>query len=94
MSNLNTELMNTLLKNESIEEFFRQQLETAINALLQCEFSAFLGYEKYHSDSWGSGNSRNGVYNRSFNTKYGTLNLIIPRDRKGAFQQQTIPKHG
>jgi transposase-like protein len=86
--------MNTLLKNESIEEFFRQQLETAVNALLQYELSAFLGYEKYNSDGWGSGNSRNGVYNRSFDTQYGTLNLIIPRDRNGEFQQQTIPKHG
>lgn len=93
MSNLNTELMNTLLKNESIDEFFRQQLETAINALLQCELSAFLGYEKYASDGWGSGNNRNGSYTRLFDTRYGTLNLIIPRDRNGEFHQQTVPKH-
>lgn len=93
MSNLNTELMNTLLKNESIEEFFRQQLETAINALLQCELSAFLGYEKHDSNGWGSGNNRNGSYTRLFDTRYGTLNLVIPRDRNGEFQQQTVPKH-
>lgn len=93
MSNLNTELMSTLLKNEPVEEFFRQQLETAINSLLQCELSAFLGYEKYDPDGWGSGNNRNGAYIRSFDTRYGTLNLAIPRDRNGEFQQQTVPKH-
>lgn len=50
MSNLNTELLNTLLKNESVDEFFRQLLEDAINDLLQAELSACLGYEKYDSD--------------------------------------------
>ena len=85
--------MNTLLKNESVEDFFRQQLENAINALLQCELSSFLGYEKHDANGWGSGNSRNGSYTRSFDTRYGTLKLVIPRDRNGEFQQQTLPKH-
>ena len=93
MLNLNTELMNVLLKNESIDEFFRQQLEMAMNSLLQSELSAFLGYEKHDSDGWGSGNNRNGSYNRSFDTRFGTLNLVIPRDRNGVFQQQTVPRH-
>ena len=93
MTNLNTELMRTLLKNESVEEFFRQHLETAINSRLLCELSAFLGYEKHDLEGWGSGNSRNGAYTRSFDTRYGTLNLAIPRDRNGEFHQQTVPKH-
>lgn len=93
MLNLNTELMNVLLKNESIEDFFRKQLESAINSLLQCELSAFLGYEKHDPDGWGTGNNRNGTYKRSFDTRYGTLELLIPRDRNGDFQQQTVPRH-
>lgn len=75
MSNLNTELLNTLLKNESVDEFFRQLLEDAINDLLQAELSACLGYEKYDSDGWGSGNSRNGSYSRTFDTRYGKLQI-------------------
>ena len=93
MSYLNTELMKALLKNDSVDEFFRQQLETAINDLLQAEITAFLGYEKYNSKGWGSGNSRNGFYDRVFDTKYGKLNLHIPRDRKGEFEQQLIPDY-
>ena len=93
MSYLNTELMKALLKNDSVDEFFRQQLETAINDLLQAEITAFLGYEKYNSKGWGSGNSRNGFYDRAFDTKYGKLNLHIPRDRKGEFEQQLIPDY-
>ena len=37
MSNLNTELMTSLLKNESIDEVFRSHLEAAMNDLLKIE---------------------------------------------------------
>lgn len=46
MSNLNTELMTALLKNESIDEVFCSQLEAAMNELLKIELTQFLGYEK------------------------------------------------
>lgn len=46
MSNLNTELMTALLKNESIDEVFRSHLEAAMNDLLKIELPQFLGYEK------------------------------------------------
>jgi len=93
MSNLNTELMETLLKNESLDEFFRSHLEKAINDLLQSELTAFLGYEKHSVEGYGTGNSRNGSYTRGLDTKYGRLELVIPRDRKGEFDQQLIPDY-
>lgn len=93
MSNLNTELMTALLQNDSLDEFFRQHLENAMNDLLQAELTVFLGYEKHSSDGWGTGNSRNGTYDRSFDTKYGTLNLKIPRDRNGEFDQHLLPEY-
>ena len=93
MSNLTTELMTALLKNDSLDDFFREHLENAMNDLLQAELTAFLGYEKHSSDGWGSGNSRNGTYDRSFDTKYGTLNLKIPRDRNGEFAQHLLPEY-
>ncbi len=65
MSNLNTELMETLLKNGSLDEFFRSHLEKAINDLLQNELTAFLGYEKNSVEGYGNGDSRNGSYTRS-----------------------------
>ena len=93
MSDLNTELMKTLLEKESVDEFFRNMLEEAINELLKAELGAFLGYDKYNSSGWGSGDSRNGTYDREFDTKYGKLHLKIPRDREGGFKQQLIPKY-
>ena len=93
MYDFSTELMKTLVEKQPLEEFFRQHLENAINTLLESELSAFLGYEKYDVAGWNSGNSRNGSYQRSFDTRYGTLNITIPRDRNGEFHQQLLPKH-
>lgn len=65
----------------------------AINELLQNELSAFLGYEPYDRNGFNSGNSRNGHYFRTFKTKYGELNLTIPRDRNGDFVNHTLPAY-
>lgn len=93
MSYLNTELTVALLNNESLDEFFRSHLGTAINDLLKTELTAFLGYEKYSTDGYNIGNSRNGYYERDLDTKYGKLHISIPRDRNGAFEQKLIPDY-
>lgn len=93
MSNLNTELAEALLKNESLDEVFRSHLEAAVNDLLKAELTAFLGYEKSSISGYGSGNSRNGFYQRDLDTKYGKLHISVPRDRNGDFDQQLIPDY-
>ena len=93
MSNINTELMTALLKNESLDEVFRKCLEEAVNGILQAELSAFLGYEKYGPEGYGSGDSRNGSYERDFDTKYGVLHISVPRDRNGDFEQRLFPPY-
>ena len=85
MTQFTTELLNFLAQKQDIDEFFRTSLETAMNDLLQAELSAFLGYEPYDKLGYNSGNSRNGSYARKFETKYGTVQLSIPRDRNGSF---------
>ena len=59
MNNFNTDLMQILAKGLDINEFFRQQLEIAINDLLKSELTVFLDYEKWEYKGYGSGNSRN-----------------------------------
>lgn len=93
MSDFTTELMNALQKDFPLNEIFRQQLESAVNGLLQSEITAFLGYEKHSSGGWNSGNSRNGSYVRTLTTSYGDLRILVPRDRNGLFAQKTIPRH-
>ena len=76
MYDFTTELIKNLSNNVSIEEIFRVELEKAFNQLLETELDCFLGYEKYSKDGYNTGDSRNGYYKRTFQTKYGELNLL------------------
>ena len=93
MANVSTNLMSALLNNESIDEVFRSELENVVNEVLSTELTAFLDYEKYDYSGRNSGDSRNGFYDRTYQTRFGTHNLRIPRDREGVFKQHTIPSY-
>lgn len=93
MTNISTNLMSALLNNESIDEVFRSELENAVNEVLSTELTAFLNYERYDYAGRNSGDSRNGFYNRTYQSRFGKLNLKIPRDREGLFKQHTIPSY-
>lgn len=91
MTDFNTDLTKALLEQRDLNDFFREQLEFSMNQLLQAELSSVLGYEPY--ERFEGPNARNGSYSRSFDTRYGKLNLIIPRDRLGIFHQHLIPDY-
>jgi putative transposase len=91
MTDFNTDLTKALLEQRDLNDFFREQLEFAMNQLLQAELSSVLGYEPYERSE--GLNARNGGYSRSFDTRYGKLNLTIPRDRLGLFHQHLLPDY-
>ena len=93
MSNFNTDLIKALSQGISIDEIIKEEIETSINQLLETELTVFLDYEKYDVIGYNSGNSRNGKYSRKLDTKYGQINVEIPRDRNGDFKQQTVPAY-
>lgn len=60
---------------------------------LDVEMADHLGYEPYESVGRGSGNSRNSAYPKRVRTDVGTVQLRMPRDRRGTFEPVTVPKH-
>ena len=93
MTNNNTNLLNTLVGTGSLREEVRSMLQQELRAALQAELTAVLGYEKGDPLGWGTGNSRNGEYNRKIDTEFGQLNIAVPRDRNGEFKQHTLPRY-
>ena len=93
MSNFNTEVIKALSQGISIYEIVRLEIETVVNQLLLTELTEFLDYEKYDVIGYNSGNLRNGYYSRTLDTKYGKINIEIPRDRNGEFKQQIVPDY-
>ena len=60
---------------------------------LEVEMTDHLGYEKGDPAGWGSGNNRNGSYDKTVQTDAGTVPVEMPRDRNATFEPQLIPKH-
>ena len=67
-------------------------IKTAVEAALQGEMTAHLGYERYAAEGRGSGNSRNGSTAKSVQTAAGPAEVSVPRDRAGTFEPVTVPK--
>ncbi|MGV0433338.1 IS256 family transposase, partial [Corynebacterium sp. 20_84] len=72
-------------------------LQASINAGLQAEMDAHLGYG--HSDrkgkaqvETGGSNHRNGSYSKTVDSGYGPVDVTMPRDRAGTFTPQMLPK--
>ena len=91
MKNLFTNENNLPLFEEAISELFRSELEKSINEILEYELTSFLDYERY--DRSDNNDYRNGSYQRRFNTRYGILNINMPRDRLGEFYSSLLPRY-
>lgn len=79
MTNLPENLFNELLES-TVTRLLKEKLEL----LLREEMRNFMEVEQE-----GERNSRNGYYERTYETRYGKIDdLRVPRDRNGAFQTQ------
>jgi putative transposase len=70
----------------------REHVGQYLSRLMDTELTHFLGRERYEH-SQGDVNHRNGSYDRNFTLKgIGKVNVNVPRDRKGDFNTQVIPR--
>ena len=75
--------------NGLLKQLTKALVERAMNA----EMSHHLGYEKHDVAGRGSGNSRNGKSRKKIQGDFGSVEIEVPRDRKGTYDPQIIPKH-
>ena len=75
---------------ESLENEFKSMLKEVLQETAQEELTSHLGYEKNQISV--NSNSRNGYNKKKLNSKYGQVNLDIPRDRDSSFEPQLIKK--
>jgi len=77
---------------EMIRSETRENVGEYLSKLIEIELTKFLGRE-YYEHGKGDVNHRNGSYSRSFTMKgIGEVNVDMPRDRKGEFKTQVIPR--
>jgi putative transposase len=77
---------------EMIRFDIRETVGQYMTAIMNAELSHFLGREPYER-SLEEPNHRNRSYDRNFTLKgIGKVNIHVPRDRKGKFKTQVIPR--
>ncbi len=69
-----------------------QLTRTVLERALGAELDDHLGYVKGDPGGNGSGNSRNGSYDKTVTTAAGPVRFGVPRDRNGSFEPRIVAK--
>lgn len=75
---------------DGILDEFKSLLRESLQTASEEELTSHLGYDK-HKESENP-NYRNGHNKKSLKTKYGEIDVSIPRDRDGTFEPKLVPK--
>lgn len=75
---------------EDIQEALKDLLGGTIKEMMEVEMENHLGYEK--SERSESDDYRNGYKSKRINSRYGTMDIQVPQDRKSTFDPQVVRK--
>ena len=83
----------SLKDGADINTLMREMMAALIEETLDGELDDKLGYDRYDYENKETDNSRNGHSKKTMHTSYGDMEVDIPRDRKGEYSPQLIPKY-
>lgn len=75
------------------EGLLKKLTAALVEKALSAEMTEHLGYEKHAVSGRGTGNSRNGMSEKTLKTESGEIPIEVPRDRNGSFEPQLVKKH-
>ena len=78
---------------EDIQNLFKETIAEFMEDGLDAELSEELGYSRYDYKNKDTDNSRNGHSSKTLRTSFGTVDVSVPRDRKGEFEPQLLKKN-
>ena len=96
MNLLNTDELKRQIANgtftglDDITNEFKNILKEVIQTASQEELTEHLGYERNQESD--NSNYRNGYNEKTIKSKYGTVDVAIPRDRDATFEPKLVPK--
>ena len=80
---------------DNITDEFKNILKEVIQTASEAELSSHLGYQKHQLSPQGDTNNpnyRNGHNKKTLKSKYGNIDVAIPRDRQASFDPQLVKK--
>ena len=71
----------------------KQLTKLLVEKALDAELTEHLGHDRHEPVVNTGGNTRNGKSRKTLKGEFGEMPIEVPRDRKGSFEPQLIPKH-
>lgn len=84
---------NDIHEVADVYALLRDGFKEILQALLEAEMDACIGYPKNKKGNSSTNNKRNGHSTKVLKSQYGSFPIDIPRDRNGEFEPVLIPKH-
>ena len=75
---------------EDIQDALKDLLGGTIKEMMEAEMDEHLGYEK--SERSDNDDYRNGYKRKQVNSRYGSMAIEVPQDRKSTFEPQIVKK--
>lgn len=75
---------------EDIQDALKDLLGGTIKEMMEAEMDEHLGYEK--SQRSDSDDYRNGYKSKRINSRYGSMDIQVPQDRRSTFEPQIVKK--
>ena len=88
--------INSLLEHyqpkdaQDIQDMLKDLLGETLQGMLEAEMDDHLGYEK--SERSDNDDYRNGYKYKQVNSRYGSMEIEVPQDRKSTFEPQIVKK--
>ena len=95
---LDRDELKKLLKEKGVKSlddfntFMREVSKEVVETLLEGELTDHLGFEKHDQKAKVTDNTRNGYTPKTVKSKFGEIDLDVPRDRKSDFEPQIVKK--
>jgi transposase-like protein len=95
---LDRDELKKLLKEKGVKSlddfnaFMREVSKEVVETLLDGELTDHLGFEKHDQKAKATENTRNGYTPKIVKSKFGEIDLDVPRDRKSDFEPQIVKK--
>ena len=91
--------INSLLEHykpqdtQDVQDMLKDLLGDTLQGMLEAEMDEKLGYSKYDYQNKDTDDSQNGYSKKTVTSSFGSIDLDIPRDRKGEFEPQIVKKN-
>ncbi len=82
-----------LKTTDDLHAFLRDLFKDALQEILEAELDVELGFSKGDRKNKETDNRRNGYTDKTVKTKFGDMEIEVPRDRNGEFEPVVVPKN-